>query len=111
MSACRSCTRASSRTWTSRLRRAWPKARSVSCTSTQHPSGNAITGIRAALARSAQSLVVRDNTLRRGRVFSDTAMGELFWYENSIGLIEIAANQASAAGLLGLAVGDDVRVS
>ncbi|MGZ8201723.1 MAG: SAM hydroxide adenosyltransferase [Burkholderiales bacterium] len=70
------------------MRRAWPKARSVSCTSTQHPSGNAITGIRAALARSAQSLVVRDNTLRRGRVFSDTAMGELFWYENSIGLIE-----------------------
>ncbi|MGZ9078267.1 MAG: SAM hydroxide adenosyltransferase [Burkholderiales bacterium] len=111
MSACRSCTRASSRTWTCRLRRAWPKARSVSCTSTQHPSGNAITGIRAALARSAQSLVVRDNTLRRGRVFSDTAMGELFWYENSIGLIEIAANQASAARLLGLAVGDDVRVS
>lgn len=73
--------------------------------------GNAITGIRAALARSEQSLVVRNNTLRRARVFSETAIGELFWYENSIGLIEIAANQASAARLLGLAVGDDVRVS
>jgi S-adenosylmethionine hydrolase len=33
----------------------------------------------------------------------------MFWYVNSVGLVEIAANRGSAAALLGLAVGDPVR--
>ena len=34
--------------------------------------------------------------------------GAAFWYENSLGLVECAAKQASAAALLGLGVGDAV---
>jgi S-adenosylmethionine hydrolase len=35
----------------------------------------------------------------------------LFWYQNSAGLIEIAANRANAAAFLDLKVGDLVRLS
>jgi S-adenosylmethionine hydrolase len=34
------------------------------------------------------------------------AKGEAFWYENSNGLVEIAVSQGSAAGALGMGVGD-----
>jgi S-adenosyl-L-methionine hydrolase (adenosine-forming) len=44
-------------------------------------------------------------------VFSDVAPAELFWYANSIGLVEIAANQASASSMLGVAVGDGITVT
>jgi S-adenosylmethionine hydrolase len=37
--------------------------------------------------------------------------GEIFWYENSIGLAEIAANSASAAERLGLTVGSAVGLA
>ncbi|HEY3178269.1 MAG TPA: SAM hydroxide adenosyltransferase, partial [Casimicrobiaceae bacterium] len=33
-----------------------------------------------------------------------------FWYENSIGLVELAAKGASATRLLGIGAGDPVRV-
>ena len=72
--------------------------------------GNAITGIRAASVHREDMLRVQRRLLRRARVFSEVAAGELFWYENSIGLVEIAANQASAATLLGLSVGQAVRI-
>ena len=39
------------------------------------------------------------------RVFSEMPQGEVFWYENSLGLVEIAGNACSAARQLGLAVG------
>jgi hypothetical protein len=72
--------------------------------------GNAITGIRASSLGPDTTLRVQDRGLRHARVFSEVAAGELFWYENSIGLVEIAGNQASAAALLGLAVGHAVEI-
>jgi S-adenosyl-L-methionine hydrolase (adenosine-forming) len=72
--------------------------------------GNAITGIRAVSVHRDDTLVLQRRRLRRARVFSEVAAGEIFWYENSIGLVEIAANQASAATLLGLSVGQAVRI-
>ena len=42
------------------------------------------------------------------RTFSDVGPGEAFWYENSLGLVEIAVNQDAAARLLGLSVGTPV---
>ena len=68
--------------------------------------GNAMTGLRAEGVDTRRPLHVADRTIHHARVFSDVPRGELFWYENSIGLVEIAANQASAASLLGIAVGD-----
>jgi len=35
----------------------------------------------------------------------------VFWYENSLGLVEIAAHSASAAQALGLKVGDAVGIA
>jgi S-adenosylmethionine hydrolase len=74
--------------------------------------GNAWTGIRGGLVDPATTTIdLKGNTLPWRKVFSDAAKGEAFWYVNSAGLIEIAANRASAAQLLGLAVGDVVRLS
>lgn len=70
--------------------------------------GNAMTGLRAERIDPGRSLEVSGRTLSYARVFSEAPAGAVFWYANSIGLVEIAANQASAARLLGLAVGQPV---
>jgi S-adenosylmethionine hydrolase len=72
--------------------------------------GNAMTGIRADSVDQASRVTIAARTLERARVFSDVPTGVAFWYENSIGLIEIAANQASAASLLNISLGQAVRL-
>ena len=42
------------------------------------------------------------------RIYSEAPEGAPFWYENSQGLVEIAVNRGSAAGLLGLNIGDSL---
>ena len=67
--------------------------------------GNAATGLRAqGLARDAR-LVINGHWIEYARVFSDAAAGAVFWYENSLGLVEIAANSTDAAAKLGLRIG------
>lgn len=73
--------------------------------------GNAMTGLRAAGISPQTRIVSGDRELQRARVFSDVRRGEAFWYENSLGLVEIAANQAHAAALLGLSVGVPVGIA
>ncbi|MBI4208043.1 MAG: SAM-dependent chlorinase/fluorinase [Betaproteobacteria bacterium] len=73
--------------------------------------GNAMTGLRAGGVNRTQRVVVGDSRLGYARVFSDVEPGAAFWYENSIGLIEIAANAASAAAKFGLKAGQAVSVS
>ncbi len=72
--------------------------------------GNAWTGIRGGLMQGAQ-LEVKGQVLPHHRVFAEAGKGAAFWYVNSAGLVEIAANRASATALLGLAVGDPIRLS
>lgn len=72
--------------------------------------GNAWSGIRGGLAEPGSNVEVKGNVLPWRRVFME-AGGEAFWHVNSSGLIEIAANRASAAEKLGLKVGDPVRLS
>jgi S-adenosylmethionine hydrolase len=72
--------------------------------------GNAWTGIRAGLVDQDTVLKVKDAELSWRRVFSDADKGETFWYVNSSGLVEIATNRSSAADLLGLKIGDLVRL-
>jgi S-adenosylmethionine hydrolase len=73
--------------------------------------GNALTGLRAAnLARSVK-IEVGGQQLAYARVFADVAAGHAFWYENSIGLVEIAVNGGSAAERVGLRVGDAMRLA
>lgn len=73
--------------------------------------GNAATGLRASSVSRRARLVVNGAWIDHGRVFSEVPQGEMFWYENSLGLVEIAANAASAVAKLGLAIGDPVAVA
>jgi S-adenosylmethionine hydrolase len=56
-------------------------------------------------------LEVKGRRLPHRRVFSEAEKDEAFWYVNSVGLVEIAANRASAAELLKVGVGEKVRIS
>ena len=73
--------------------------------------GNAATGLRASGVSRRARLVVKGTWIVHARVFSEAPRGEVFWYENSIGLVEIAANSVSAAAKLGLAIGDPVAIA
>ena len=72
--------------------------------------GNVLTGLRAGSIARNETIDVKGRRLPYARVFAEAAIGNLFWYENSIGLVELAANRASAAELLGTRPGDPVRV-
>jgi S-adenosylmethionine hydrolase len=73
--------------------------------------GNALTGLRASSVTHTATVVVRGHRLSYARVFAESPAGAALWYENSIGLIEIAANRASATELLGIEVGDAVKIT
>jgi S-adenosylmethionine hydrolase len=70
--------------------------------------GNAFTGVRAVNVAPAASIRIAGRTVPHARVFSAVAPGAAIWYENSIGLVELAVNQGSAAQAFGLTVGDAV---
>lgn len=73
--------------------------------------GNALTGLRGSDVAQSTRLAVGSARVAQAQVFSEVPPGTVFWYENSIGLIEIAANLASAAALLGLSAGAPVSWS
>lgn len=73
--------------------------------------GNAMTGLRRAPPRgpaTAARLRVGARRLAFARVFEAVPRGAVFWTVNSLGLVEVAANRASAARRLGLRVGTRV---
>ena len=72
--------------------------------------GNAMTGIRAAVLPEDVTVCVCGRVIARARTFSDVPPGELLWFENSLGLLELAVNQGSAVQSLGLRVGDAVTL-
>ena len=72
--------------------------------------GNLVTGLRAARVDRGRGLAVGGRTVRYARVFAEAGPGEVFWYENSLGLVEIAASSASAQQVLGLSIGAPVEV-
>lgn len=68
--------------------------------------GNLMTGMRAATMPPHRNMAVRGRRIAYARVFAAAAPGQLFWYANSLGLVEVAANGASAQRLLRLGPGD-----
>ena len=70
--------------------------------------GNAVTGIESEKSERIQSVIVRGEVVRRAARFGDVPPGEPFWYVNSLGLVEIAVNQGSAAAQFALALGDRI---
>jgi hypothetical protein len=73
--------------------------------------GNAMTGLRASTLGNGDAVAAGGQPLPRARTFGERPAGSAFWYENSIGLAEIAVNRGSAAELFGLSVGSPVTVS
>lgn len=73
--------------------------------------GNAWTGLRASSLGAHANLTVNSRMLMRRDAFHQAGKGEAFWYVNSNGLVEIAANRASAEATLGLKIGDPVKLS
>jgi S-adenosylmethionine hydrolase len=72
--------------------------------------GNAFTGLRSGIVARDARVMAAGRSISYARVFSEVAKGEVFWYENSLGLVEIAANSANAAARLGLRIGHTLRV-
>jgi len=72
--------------------------------------GNALTGVRAHNVPQSAMIVVRERRLPYARVFAEALAGSAFWYANSVGLVELAANRASVVQLLGIDVGDPITV-
>jgi hypothetical protein len=68
--------------------------------------GSLVTGLRTAAVPQGRKLVINGRDIPYAQVFSEVRQGEVFWYENSLGLVEIAANSASAQQALGCKLGD-----
>jgi S-adenosylmethionine hydrolase len=73
--------------------------------------GNAMTGLEARLLGPSTRLAVAGQTLPRAHTFADLPPGSLFWYENAVGLAEIAQTQGRAADTLNLAIGTPVEIT
>jgi S-adenosyl-L-methionine hydrolase (adenosine-forming) len=73
--------------------------------------GNALTGLRAANVPHSAKLICGIYRLGHARVFSEVPAGVPFWYENSIGLVEITLNCGNAAMQMGLSLGSQVRLA
>ena len=71
--------------------------------------GNCMTGIRAkGLSRDAR-LLGGSRALRFARTFDEAQAA--FWYENSLGLVEVSVASGNAARVLGLRVGQAIRIA
>lgn len=70
--------------------------------------GNAITGIRASSVAQDKTVLVAGTSIGHARTFSNVQVGEIFWYENALGLLELAANQGSAGKMLALDIGSRI---
>lgn len=73
--------------------------------------GNAMTGLRADKLAHDAKLEVNGKVLQYARTFSAVPEAAAFWYENSVGLVEIAVSGGSAAEQFELAVGQALEVS
>lgn len=72
--------------------------------------GNGMTGLRASAVARESVLHVGNESVPFAGIYADAPTDAAFWYENSLGLVEIAVNRGSAARNLGLAVGTRVRL-
>lgn len=72
--------------------------------------GNMMTGLSAAACPTGSILQIKGHHVRYAETFSSVNKDDLFWYGNSMGLVEIAANSNSAAGLLDVSIGERVTI-
>jgi len=68
--------------------------------------GNLVTGLRSEKINKNSKIQIAGQAVDHAETFCRVPPGQLFWYPNSLGLIEIAANGESAATKLSLVLGD-----
>jgi S-adenosylmethionine hydrolase len=73
--------------------------------------GNVLTGLRAANVSRSAKIEVDGHQIAFARVFADVPADRAFWYENSVGLVEIAVSGGSAVQTMRLRVGDPIRLA
>ena len=72
--------------------------------------GNAISGLRAENLSPNDRIMVHNVEIKGETTFASVPEGALFWYRNSIGLVEIASNRGRADRQLDLDVGTAIKV-
>ena len=70
--------------------------------------GNLMSGISGDKINKNSVVHVAGREIPYAETFCRVPHGQLFWYLNSLGLVEIAANGCSAAAMLPLALGDRI---
>lgn len=70
--------------------------------------GNLMTGLGAPQDDHQYCLAVGAHRLPVARTFCEVEPGEAFWYENALGLVEVAVNRGRADLILGLSAGDHI---
>lgn len=73
--------------------------------------GNCVLGRRSAAATPGSVIRIGQLELPFARTFGAVPEGGAFWYENSMGLMEIAVNKGSAADRLALGIGTPVTIA
>ena len=71
--------------------------------------GNAMSGLRADAFSPDTVFRLGDLLLSRHDTFADVPPGDAFWYENSLGLVEIAVNRGRCDTTLGIRVGTAIE--
>lgn len=71
--------------------------------------GNLMCGVEAAGVDPQSRLAAAGRSITHARTFCEMSPGVPFWYENALGLVEIAVNQDRADRLLGLGPGDSIE--
>ncbi len=72
--------------------------------------GNCMTGIRSEFLDKQVELKLNGQSIKSAEIFSDVSVGQVFWYRNSNGLVEIAVNQGSANNVLNLKIGSSIKL-
>lgn len=72
--------------------------------------GNCFTGIRGACVHTQKTITLGVHQFRHAATFCEVSEGTGFWYVNSIGLLELAVNQGSAAEKFRITVGDQLQI-
>lgn len=67
--------------------------------------GNAMTGLRYDKKMSGNQLQIGDLLLEQAETFCKVRKNQVFWYQNSAGLVEVAVNQGNAKIQLNLELG------
>lgn len=72
--------------------------------------GNLYTGIRASQVDKNARLALNGQLLAWAKTYSEVPQNTGFFYENSIGLVEIALNQGNAAQAFAAQIGNEVKL-